>query len=61
MPQTSPGENELAEAFNKAMRQNCKHPPARLYSWWACGDDGPERSVLCIACCACGKVLKGAA
>ena len=39
----------------------CKHPPTRLYSWWACGDDGSERSVLCIACCACGKVLKGAA
>lgn len=44
-----------------AAKQQCNHPPARLYSWWACGDDGSRNTVLCIACCACGKVLKGAA
>jgi hypothetical protein len=32
----------------------CSHPPTRLYSWSAY--DG----TLCIACCECGKVLKGA-
>lgn len=31
----------------------CKHPPGRLYAWFA--RDG----VLCVGCCACGAVLKG--
>lgn len=33
----------------------CPHPPTRLYAWHA--QDG----VLCVACCACGAVLRGAA
>lgn len=33
----------------------CKHPPTRLYTWFAY--DG----VLCIGCCDCGAVLAGAA
>lgn len=33
---------------------SCKHPPSRLYSWTAF--DG----VLCVACCECGAVLRGA-
>src|SRR3990167_11435719 len=32
----------------------CKHPATRLYSWFAYDD------TLCIACCDCGEVLKGA-
>jgi hypothetical protein len=40
---------------------SCNHPPARCYSWWASGDDGRPRSVLCVACCECGTVLRGAA
>ena len=32
----------------------CKHPPERVYAWRA--SDG----VLCIGCCECGAVLKGA-
>jgi hypothetical protein len=32
----------------------CPHPPTRLYAWYAV--DG----VLCIGCCVCGAVLKGA-
>ena len=34
---------------------NCKHPPTRLYSWFAY--DG----TLCVGCCDCGEVLAGAA
>jgi hypothetical protein len=33
----------------------CQHPPTRHYAWVAY--DG----ILCIGCCACGEVLKGAA
>ena len=33
-------------------KTQCPHPPQRLYAWYA-GD------ILCIACCQCGKVLKG--
>ncbi len=32
----------------------CKHPPERLFSWFA-GD------VLCVGCCECGAVLAGGA
>jgi hypothetical protein len=35
--------------------EECNHPPTRLYAWNAF--DG----VLCVACCDCGAVLKGAA
>lgn len=33
----------------------CKHPPDRIYAWWA--TDG----TLCAGCCDCGAVLSGAA
>lgn len=32
----------------------CYHPPNRLYAWFA------RDRTLCIACCCCGKVLRGA-
>jgi hypothetical protein len=32
----------------------CRHPPARYFTWFA-GD-----GTLCIACCDCGAVLRGA-
>jgi len=32
----------------------CNHDPKRLYSWFAA--DG----TLCVACCKCGEILKGA-
>lgn len=38
------------------MTTDCKHPPARLYAWFAQDPTGP---VLCVACCECGTVLKG--
>ena len=34
---------------------NCKHPPTRIYSWFAY--DG----TFCAGCCDCGEVLAGAA
>jgi len=39
----------------------CKHDPRRLYAWYATGDDGTPRAVLCVGCCDCGAVLRGAA
>ena len=33
---------------------SCRHPPTRLWSWTSA--DG----VLCVACCECGAVLRGA-
>lgn len=46
----------------------CKHPPDRLFAWYARDDrvvrKHPDRGaksgqVLCIACCECGEVLEG--
>ena len=34
--------------------KTCKHPPTRLYSWFA-------GKILCVCCCACGAVLAGGA
>jgi len=34
---------------------DCKHPPERLFSWYAF--DG----TLCVCCCVCGSALKGGA
>ena len=42
-------------------RAKCQHPPHRLYSWFASANNGEPRSVLCVACCDCGRVLRGAA
>lgn len=42
------------------MPMACKHPPARLYSWWATGDDGIPDSVLVIVCLDCHVTLQGA-
>ena len=33
--------------------EECKHPPKRLYAWYA------YDNTLCIGCCECGKALKG--
>lgn len=41
--------------------KSCKHPPTRLYSYWACGDDGTPRSVLVVSCLECRTVLTGRA
>lgn len=39
--------------------ERCKHPPYRLYSWWANDCRIKGGIVLCVACCDCGNVLKG--
>ncbi|KKL92243.1 hypothetical protein LCGC14_1886610 [marine sediment metagenome] len=39
----------------------CKHPPTRLYSYWAADDDGVPDSVLVISCLDCHEILKGRA
>lgn len=39
-----------------AKTKACKHPPARLYSWFV---NSLGRDIHCVACCACGEVLKG--
>ena len=46
--------NEGDKMSKKA--DDCKHPVNRLYSWFA--DEFGEK-VHCVACCKCGKVLKG--
>jgi hypothetical protein len=33
-------------------QKDCKHPPARLFSWNA-------GKLLCVGCCVCGSVLAG--
>lgn len=38
----------------KRKQKPCNHPPARLYSWFAAD------KTLCVACCECGAVLRGA-
>jgi len=40
--------------FQREYAQVCKHPPARVYGWLAFDD------TLCLACCDCGAVLRGA-
>jgi len=35
----------------------CKHPPARLWSWTA--DDALGRAII-VACCQCGTIMAGA-
>lgn len=46
------GPGSVAARLMAKRAAECKHPPAKLYSWFAF--DG----VLCVAC-SCGKVLKG--
>lgn len=41
------------EARPSVSVEDCKHPPHRLYAWYAFD------STLCVACCDCGKPLKG--
>ena len=41
--------------------KKCKHPPNRLYSWFASDITKPDGSSLVVVCCACGKILKGGA
>lgn len=36
---------------------SCKHPPSRLYSWRV--NDAYDKERLIVACCECGKILKG--
>ena len=51
--------NARQEAINLTNKQeSCKHPPARLYSGCAFDPTIGEDS-LWVACCECGKVLKG--
>lgn len=40
-------------------KESCKHPPHRLYSWWAFNHLTGKNDILCVGCCECGKVLKG--
>lgn len=44
----------------EGVSNQCKHPPHRLYSWWA-KDGRGERTILCVVCLECKKVLKGGA
>lgn len=37
-------------------KSTCKHPPERLYSWYANNEN--LETVLCVCCCDCGAVLK---
>jgi hypothetical protein len=37
---------------------SCKHPPERLYCWYAYDCYAPNGD-LCVACLDCHKVLKG--
>lgn len=41
---------------------SCEHPPERLYTWYAAeyAAEPDGACVLCVACCACGGVLRGA-
>lgn len=39
--------------------ENCKHPATRLHSWSAYNYVTGKKDWLSIACCECGKVLKG--
>lgn len=50
--------NESVSVFAAGRSEKiCKHPPERLYAWYA-RDDRIGR-VLCVCCCECGKVLVG--
>jgi hypothetical protein len=42
------------------MSASCRHPSASIRAWYARDDSAPNGQVLCIACCKCGAVLKGA-
>ena len=44
-----------APHFSRTNMPPCKHPPTRIYTWFAY--DG----TLCAGCCDCGEVLAGAA
>lgn len=41
------------------MSAECKHPPERLWAWYALDCRVPGGQVLCVACCDCGTVLQG--
>ena len=45
----------------KVSRMQCEHPPIRLHSYWACGDDGTPRTVLVVSCLDCHAILHGRA
>lgn len=61
MAANPPNDLDRIAAFYEALRQTCKHPPARLYSWWACDDAGNDRAMLVVACRDCKAILRGAA
>jgi hypothetical protein len=44
---------QLMKKANKP-KEKCKHPPTRLFAWFDYNGD------LCVGCCKCGEVLKGA-
>lgn len=40
----------------------CQHPPKRLYSWFVPAKNTKDgKDTLCVCCCQCGAILKGAA
>jgi len=41
------------------LNKTCKHPPRRLYCWWAWNVVTGLKDWFCIACCDCGTILKG--
>lgn len=44
--------------FKPVPGQICKHPPDRLFSWFA-KDARYEKPILCVCCCECGAILAG--
>jgi hypothetical protein len=39
----------------------CKHPPVKLFCWYAFNYKTGDKDILCICCCLCGDILKGGA
>ena len=40
---------------------SCKHPPVRVFAWFAWNCRTNQKDLFCAACCACGEVLAGGA
>lgn len=40
---------------------NCKHPPEKLYSWFAYNHETGKNDFRCVGCKQCGEILRGRA
>jgi hypothetical protein len=44
----------------KTITENeCKHPPTRIYFWFAYNYKTGKNDIPCAGCCDCGKILLG--